>query len=109
MARRLLDVDPITGDKAYHHYDHSTKVSHIETVYNIEPILQINKEAQKERYGDKKGIRKGWWHVGTIPNGVIAKWLEEGINFYDKDHWDAVKKKLNSPDYRYLRSGRGRI
>jgi hypothetical protein len=106
---RLLWTDDLTGDKAYHHYDND--ISYIETVYNVEPILQANKEAQKDRYGDKKGIKAGWWHAGSIPNGVIAKWKTEGIDFFtkDPDHWKMIVKLLNSPDYRYLRTGSGKI
>ena len=108
MARRLLDVAP--GERSYHHYDHKTKVSQIETVYDVEPILKANKEAQKDRYGDKKGIKSGWWHAGRVPNGVIAKWkAEKGVDFFNKDHWPRVKQLLNSPEYRYLRTGRGKI
>ena len=110
MARRLLEHDKLLGKKVYHHYDYETDITRIETVYDVEPILNRNKAAAKDPSYQKKGIKSGWWHAGTIPNGVIAKWLsEEGINFYDKNHWQAVKRKLNSPEYRYLRTGSGKL
>ena len=101
MARRLLEHDKLLGKKVYHHYDYET---------DIEPILNRNMAAAKDPVYMKNGFKSGWWHAGTIPNGVIAKWLsEEGINFYDKNHWQAVKRKLNSPEYRYLRTGSGKL
>ena len=109
MGRRLLDVDPLTGTKTYHHYEHDTDITRIETVYDVEPILNRNKAAAKDPDYQKKGIKKGWWHAGTIPNGVIAQWMAEGLNFYDKNHWEAIKRKLNSPEYRYLRTGSGKL
>ena len=109
MGRRLLEHDPLLGKTVYHHYDYESDITRIETVYDVEPVLNLNKERAKTDEYEKKGIKSGWWHAGTIPNGVIAKWLEEGINFYDKNDWPAVKRKLNSPDYRYLRTGRGKL
>jgi hypothetical protein len=109
MARRLLEYDPYQRKSVYHHYDYATDITRIETVYDVEPILNMNKERAKDDEYQKKGIKKGWWHVGTIPNGVIAKWMEEGINFYDKNDWPAVKRKLNSAEYSYLRTGRGKL
>lgn len=106
--RKLLDSDSITGTKTYHHYDHDTQITRIETVQNVEPILNHNKELAKTDC-EKMGIKNDWWFVGTIPNGVIAKWLNEGIDFYNKDHWPAVKRKLNDPEWRYLRTGRGKL
>ena len=35
----------------------------------------------------------------------LLKWLtEDGIDIYNRDHWKAVKKKLNSNEYRYLKT-----
>jgi hypothetical protein len=110
MAKRLLSSDPLTGIKTYHHYDYQSDVTTIESVQNIEPILTMNKEAAKEADYQGNGIKSGWWHAGTIPNIIIEKWLnEDGIDFFNRDHWKAVKAKLNSPEWRYLRTGRGKL
>ena len=42
-------------------------------------------------------------HVARIPPSVIVKWMEEGINIYNKDHGPAVMRKLDDPEYRHLR------
>jgi hypothetical protein len=107
--KQLLNVDPVTGDKQYHHYDHQTEVTTIETVYNVQPVLEANKEKANDSSYSKAGIKRGWWHYGTIPNGVIALWLKEGIDFYNEDHWGAVLKKLRDPAYRYLKATSGKL
>lgn len=42
--------------------------------------------------------------VASIPLILIAKWLhEEELDIYNLEHADRLKKKLNDPEYRYLR------
>ena len=109
MDRDFLDYDPITGIKTYHHYDHDTKITRIESVQDVEPILEMNKELAKTEH-QAKGIKNSWWHAASVPNLIIEKWLkEDGIDFFNQDHWPAIKRKLNSPEWRYLRTGRGKL
>lgn len=50
------------------------------------------------------------WHVGHVPASVGLKWLaEEGIDMWNPEHWDAVKKKLMDSDYRHLVPGMNRL
>jgi hypothetical protein len=109
MGKRLLDFDPLTGIKTYHHYDHKTKITRIERVQNVEPILEYNKELAKTDH-EKQGIKRSWWHAACIPIVMQEKWLNEhGVDIYNRDHWPAVKRLLNDPDYRYLRTGSGKL
>lgn len=49
-------------------------------------------------------------HVASIPNAVYIKWLvEDGIDLFNPNHREAIKRKLNDPDYRHLRTGLGNI
>jgi len=44
-------------------------------------------------------------HVASIPAILQVKWLqEEGLNIYNPDHAERLKRKLNSNEYRYLRT-----
>jgi len=107
MGRQYLDTD--AGIHSFHDYDASNDVTHIQKVQDVEPILERNKELAKTDH-QKNGIRSGWWHAASIPNVIIEKWIsEDGINFYNPDHWAAVKRKLNSPEWRYLRTGNGKL
>lgn len=116
--KRLLEFDAQTGTSVFHHYDDLTDTTVIEEVQDVQPYIERNKRIQNMDAGgakglseySRKGIKDSWWHVASIPNGVAMKWLkEDGINIYDENHWPRVKKKLNDPDYKYLRTGTGRV
>lgn len=118
MGKRLIEHDPITKTAVWHHYDDLTQETVIEEIQDVEHYLEGNKLTQTHDVGgsmglteySRKGIKKGLWHVASIPNGVINKWLvEKGVNVFNKDHWPAVKKLLNDSDWRYLRTGTGRV
>lgn len=109
MAKRLLDFDPLSGVATYHHYDHMSKQTIIETVQDVSPYLERNKEIQLNG-DDKKQIKNNWWHVASIPIGVQYKWMSDhGVNVWNKDHKKAVFKLLNDPDYKYLKTTAGNI
>jgi hypothetical protein len=43
-------------------------------------------------------------HVASIPTVVQLKWLTEyGVDLTNKDHMPAVKRLLNSDEWRYLK------
>lgn len=46
----------------------------------------------------------------SIPVGLRYKWLvEEGWDAWNPDHDDMLKRKLNDPDFRKLRTAGGRV
>lgn len=72
---------------------------------DVEGVLEANKSLAKLDDYTKHGFREGWWHYATIPNILIEKWKnEEGIDVFNKDHSRRVFQKLNSPEYRYLKT-----
>ena len=82
----------------------------IEEKFECEPIIDFNKRRANDTDLKAKGIKDSWWHIARIPNGIAQRWyMEEGINIYDKRHWDRVRSKLNDPDWRYLRTSTGRV
>lgn len=114
--KRLLDYDAQTLTSTFHDYDPLTDTTYIEEVQDVQPILERNKAIQntggKGKLSDysRQGIKNSWWHTATIPNGVQMKWRQEhGVDIYNKNHWPKVRQLLNSPDYRYLRTGTGTI
>lgn len=73
----------------------------ISTSQDCQPILDRNKELANEPLDKRKDI----WRVASIPPVVQMKWLvEEGIDVFDPEHAPAVRKKLNSNEWRYLRT-----
>ncbi|WP_370309296.1 hypothetical protein [Sphingobium abikonense] len=63
-------------------------------------ILERNKAMQNEDF-DRKGEM---WHAASIPVSIMFEWLtKHGVSVWNPAHGDAVKKLLNSDEYRYLR------
>jgi hypothetical protein len=86
-------------------FDAGEKVIVAETVQDVEPILERNHalrgEPQKSDWGR---------HIATIPNVILVKWLNEeyargnvGLRLYSKEFDALVAKKLNDPDWKFLR------
>lgn len=110
MPRRLLDWDPETGVAEYHDYDAHTDTTTIETVQDVAPILEMNKALANEPEHLRKGMKAELVHVASIPIGVQFKWLKDhGVNLFDKNDMPKIKRLLNSPDYRYLRTTTTRL
>jgi hypothetical protein len=118
MARRLLDFEPDSGVATYHAYDHEAKTTRIEVVQDAAPFLRVNQARMNVDTAtsgglngiSRKQIADGWWHVACIPVGVQMKWLDDyGVDVLNKDHFPAVKRLLNDPDWRYLRTNPGRV
>lgn len=103
MGKRLIDFDPLTGTATYHDYDEMEDRTIISSVQDCEPILRSNKNAYNGH--DKHSFRSSEFRrVASIPNSVIEMWLKEGVDVFNKDHWPAVRRKLNSSDWMYLRT-----
>lgn len=117
MNKRLLDYDPFTGVATYHAYDDATRTTYIEEVQDVEPFLEANKATQNSDPGgamglswrSRKQIKAGWWHVASIPVGVQMQWMKKGVNLLRKEDWPKVRRLLNDPDWRYLRTGLGKV
>jgi len=77
----------------------------IEHVQDVAPILERNKvlrgEPQKSDWGR---------HIATIPNVILVRWMnEEGANVIamsGEEFGAFIRKKLNDPDWRHLRTDR---
>lgn len=107
--KRLLEHDPLTGITQYHYYDPLTKETTIETIQDVEPILEMNRSLQNDNDYSKSGMKNEFWHAARIPNNVQYQWLKEGIDIFNKDHWPKVKQKLNDPEWRHLRTSLGKV
>src|SRR5256885_2004425 len=49
--------------------------------------------------------------VAHVPNIVIVKWLQEGLDIFDPDPemQKRYRAKLNDPDWRWLRTAPGKV
>lgn len=81
----------------------------IERVQDVEGILEENKRVYDEDQNRKAFGRR----VASIPNIVIEQWMKEGINIFNMNSDPDVRKKifmkLNSPDWKHLRTHNSRL
>jgi len=110
MAKGVVDYDPFSGITTSFEYDSVNDITIIGRTQDVEPALERNKRLQNDTQYSKDGIKESWWHEAFIPNMIIEKWkLEEGIDVFNKNDRKKVKSKLNSPEYRYLKTTAGKI
>lgn len=104
MSKRLVEYDPLTKTTMYSDYNEVEDSLTITTEQDITSILEWNKNLQNDTEYSKKGIKGEMWHYAAIPNVIIEKWLnEEGFNIFDKNNEKALFRKLNSPEYKWLK------
>src|SRR3954452_25402367 len=73
---------------------------------DVEPILEHNKLLRSQQQ------RSDWGrHIATIPNVILVRWLNEehargrtDLTLFSKEFDEVVKRKLNDPDWAYLRT-----
>lgn len=73
--------------------------------------VEANIEANKREYNDNANARFGdLKRVASIPVVVMEKWIaEDGINYMAPEHKDALRRKLNDPDNRFMRTMPGKL
>lgn len=79
----------------------------VETVADVEPIIDLNKALAND--GDGYSPSRELRRIASIPLVIVEKWKNEfGVDVFNKDHAQAVRRLLNDPDWRYLRTSPGR-
>ena len=103
MTKRLLDFDPLTRESVWFEMNDDGIVT-LHQEQDMTHIIEANKMMANDDEYTRTGIKSDWWHYARVPNNIIHKWLvEENINFFDKNDRKKVFKKLNDPEYKYLR------
>lgn len=100
-----LSAPLFEGDVAHYWRDDGNGSGSIVSQQDVGAIL----EECKRRYNNTPRILKAdFWPEAHIPDIIQLKWLnEEGLNIYDKNAKAQLKRKLNDPDWRYLRTRPG--
>lgn len=84
------------------HIDRAGGTITFERVQDVEPILDSNK--QLEQLPQKGDFR----HIATIPNVILEQWINESgtalLGLSNKDFAAFVKRKLDDPDFAYLKT-----
>lgn len=80
----------------------------IVTAQDLSAVIEQNKAAYAENdgYTADRSMRR----VGFIPTVIVQKWWnEEGLDVYDPEHAHRLMRKLNDPDWLYLRTAPGTL
>jgi len=82
----------------------------IQGAQDVYDLLELNKAMFTENDGWSKG-EKFMRRAASIPHSIRLKWLvEEGWDAWRADlYWDRLQRKLNDPDWRYLRTADWRV
>ena len=107
-SRRLLADRGAAGRVWWHPQPDGTFL--IEHEQDVEASLDHNKAMANE---DDRGwsASRELRRVAHVPNIIIVKWLQEGLDIFDPDPemQKRYRAKLNDPDWRWLRTAPGRI
>ena len=100
----------LTTEQGISHYlvEDDQGIAHFKAVGETDPVIERNKAmlTHNDGYTPSREMRR----VASIPYILINKWIvEEGVNVLDPANADFLKKKLNDPDYAFLRTAEGRI
>lgn len=96
------------GVERWLHHDGETVA--IETRQSLDAMFDITRRLRNEFQGYKDKGDNHFHRYAVIPPMVIDKWRNDhGIDVFDPEHADRVKKLLNDPDWRYLRTTEGTI
>ena len=105
--KKLLDSDGNVS-RVFHH-DDMTDISTVQTIQDVEPILDNNKRLQtfNDGYSPSRDMKR----IASIPMVIAERWIkEDGYNWMalpKKEKSVYLRKKLNDPDYRFLRTSGG--
>ena len=105
-TRRLFDVDPLTGEVEYFHFDHDTGKFSIETVQDVEPVLDENHRLANS--GDGFNQARDLRRIASIPHVLYQAWLSVGFDALKPENAPMLRKLLNDADYRKLRTSPGK-
>ena len=102
MGRRLLSQDPKTGTTTWFHYHDEDDSFSVETVQEVDDVLDEN----KREFNDAQTGWKGDMHkIASIPMSLYFQLKEKGI----LEDQAALKRWLNDPENRYFRTKPGRV
>lgn len=105
----LFDQTTRPGVRSRVWWDEVEGKYHNEHVGDVEPNIEHAKRAANGDRIAKTG--SDFRHAAHIPPIIALKWLDEGIDVFsnDPDQKLAVARKLNDPDWAYLRTHTGRV
>lgn len=107
-----MTLKPLAGSLANggvaHYWRDTNEGGEVLTLQDVASILEDNRAQYdtNDGYTADRSMRR----VAYIPQVIIQKWLnEEGLDVWNTDHKQRLMRKLNDPDWRYLRTAPGQL
>lgn len=103
--KRTLGTDIFGLETVFHHDEH-TNISTIEHKQDVQGLIDRNKSLHNTSY-QRDGIKNDLCHVANIPDVVQIQWMKKyGIkDILAEEYMPLILKLLNSPEYKYLKTG----
>lgn len=103
---RPFDYDPMTGMTTEFSTPDDGETWGFRYTQDTAPVLDANKEQQATGFDRRSNM----WHAARVPASIIMEWREKhGVDLYNPAHKEGVRRLLNDPDYRYLRTNNFRV
>lgn len=105
--KRFFDTNPLTGATEWFHYDPDTDGFVIETVQDVEPLLEVNAALSNDT-----PLRWGEWNlVAQLPAVIVMELAKQGIMSQAGAILDDARMKrwLNDRDNRAFRTRHGHV
>lgn len=94
--KRLLDFNPITGEKVWFDYDANDQMT-ITHEQDVTGALEYAHARNTDSNYSKKGIKNDMWHYARVPNSVILEMKQKhGVDFFNKNHAKRMFELLNT-------------
>jgi len=83
-----------------HEFTQTTELTHdgilvVRNTQDVEPLVDAMKELKNDEDYSKRGMKKGWMHVGTVPEYLVHKWAKEGFDI-NREKVPAIVKRLHA-------------
>lgn len=104
---------PLEWTDSFHEWKQEYRIEddgtvHMRRTMDALPILESAKAAHNSGAGSSPSGDLKW--VGSIPMGLWLKWkMEDGVDILQRGSEEFLKRKLNDPEFAYLRVWTGRI
>lgn len=107
--KRHFSTDDETGAVEVFHFDDATHQATIQTTMDVEPIIEQNKKMMNQGdsgYSPSREMKR----IASIPNEVLMTWqMRYGVDVLKKENVHLLKRLLNDPEWKYLRTAPGRF
>ena len=105
MKHFRTEHDPVTGVQRDYYWDAEKEEMTIRNRHQVGEILEANKRQANSTVDSRFG-KEMLHHVADIPMGVVLQWKKEGLDIMQNDPETKrrLARKLNDPDWRYLKT-----